>query len=72
MSERWKYQIKTGGIWGVFMTIFMILFEIKEVPFLEQVSKTSFYIRAGAYIVLGIFVLGYFTWKSKNKRLNKQ
>jgi hypothetical protein len=70
MSERWKYQIKTGGIWGVFMTVFMILFEIKQVPLLEQISKPEFYIRALAYIVIGIFALGYFTWKSKIKRQN--
>ena len=71
MSERWKYQIKTGGIWGVFMTVFNVLFDIKEIPFSEQVSKPGFYIRAAAYIIVGIFVLGYFTWKSKNKRLNQ-
>ncbi|MBG6110907.1 putative membrane protein [Flavobacterium sp. CG_9.10] len=71
MSERWKYQIKMGGIWGVFMTVFNVLFEIKEIPFLEQVSKPSFYIRAAAYIVVGIFVLGYFTWKAKLKQQNQ-
>jgi hypothetical protein len=71
MNERWKYQIKTGGGWGIFMSVFMILFEIKEVPFLEQVSKPSFYIRALAYIAVGIFILGYFNWKAKNKRLNQ-
>jgi amino acid permease len=70
MSERWKYQIKTGGIWGVFMSIFMILFNLKEASFSEQISKPEFFIRAAAYIVIGIFVLGYFTWKSKNKREN--
>lgn len=71
MSERWKYQIKTGGIWGVFMTVFNVLFNIKEIPFSEQVSAPGFYLRAAAYILVGIFVLGYFTWKSKNKRINQ-
>ncbi len=70
MSERWKYQIKTGGSWGIFMNAFMILFEIKQVPFLEQVAKPEFYIRGILYILIGIFVLGYFTWKSKIKREN--
>ena len=28
-------------------------------------------IRAVGYIVLGIFVLGYFTWKSKVKKQNR-
>ncbi|MES2576104.1 MAG: hypothetical protein V4589_00755 [Bacteroidota bacterium] len=68
MSERWKYQIKTGGIWGLFMTIFNVLFDIKEIPFSEQVATPNFYIRAAAYILVGIFVLGYFTWKSRVKQ----
>ena len=71
MSERWKYQIKMGGIWGVFMSVFMILFDIKTISVAEQLSQPSFYIRAVGYIVLGIFVLGYFTWKSKMKQQNR-
>lgn len=70
MSERWKYQIKTGGIWGVFMTVFNILFNIKEIPFSEQAISPIFYIRAVAYIIVGVFVLGYFSWKSKIKQQN--
>ncbi|MFV8357877.1 hypothetical protein ACNQGB_17040 [Flavobacterium sp. XS1P32] len=68
MSERWKYQIKMGGIWGVFMTVFNVLFNIKEIPFSVQVATLNFYIRAAAFILIGIFVLGYFTWKSKVKQ----
>nr|WP_309757303.1 hypothetical protein [Flavobacterium sp.] len=68
MSERWKYQIKMGGIWGVFMTVFNVLFNIKEIPFSVQVATLNFYIRAATFILIGIFVLGYFTWKSKQKQ----
>lgn len=68
MSERWKYQIKMGGIWGVFMTVFNVLFNIKEIPFSVQVATLNFYIRATTFILIGIFVLGYFTWKSKQKQ----
>ena len=71
MNERWKYQIKTGGIWGVFLSVFIILFDIKTISIAEQLSTPSFYIRAVGYIVLGIFVLGYFTWKSKTKKQNR-
>ncbi|OAB31405.1 hypothetical protein SAMN05444395_101619 [Flavobacterium fryxellicola] len=71
MSERWKYQIKTGLPWGIFMIVFMILFEIKEVSFIDQVSQPFFYFKAVAYILLGIFVLGYSSWKSKIKRQTK-
>jgi hypothetical protein len=43
MSERWKYQIKMGGIWGVFMTVFNVLFDIKETPFSAQVATPFFF-----------------------------
>ncbi len=68
MSERWKYQLKMGGFWGVFMVIFMTLFELKEKTISQQLSDNNFYIRAVSYIVIGIFVLGYFSWKEKVKR----
>lgn len=68
MSERWKYQLKMGGFWGVFMVVFMTLFELKEKTVSQQLSDNNFYIRAVSYIVIGIFVLGYFSWKEKVKR----
>lgn len=72
MSDKWKYQIKSGGIWGLFMIVFTVLFEIKEKPLAVQLSSANFYIRAVAYLLIGIFVLGYFNWKSKVKQQNKQ
>lgn len=71
MSERWKYQLKMGGFWGVFMTVFMTLFEIKEKPFMEQITSYNFYLRAVVYIGVGIFVLGYYNWKQKEKNQPK-
>lgn len=71
MSERWKYQIKTGTFWGIFMSIFMILFDIKEHSIEQQIGKPEFWIRTIAYLALGIFVLGYINWKGKMKRENK-
>lgn len=71
MSERWKYQFKTGTFWGVFMTVFMLLFDIKEHSFNEQMAKPEFWIRAVAYIAIGIFVLGYFNWRAKMVREKK-
>ncbi|MEI7508616.1 MAG: hypothetical protein WCJ62_04050 [Flavobacterium sp.] len=70
MSERWKYQIKTGGFWGIFMTLFNILFELKEKPFSTQISNPNLYLRAFFYLVTGIFLLGYFNWKQLEKRKN--
>lgn len=68
MSERWKYQIKMGGIWGLFMTVFNVLFDIKDTPLAAQLAAPAFYLKALAYILVGIFVLGYYTWKSKQKQ----
>jgi cell division protein FtsW (lipid II flippase) len=70
MSERWKYQLKMGGFWGVFMVVFMTLLELKEKSVSQQLSDNNFYVRAVSYIVIGIFVLGYFSWKEKVKREN--
>ncbi len=72
MSERWKYQLKTGGIWGVFMVVFTTLFDLNHKPFIAQVSSSNFYIRNLIYIGIGIFVLGYFNWKAKEKRENQK
>jgi putative Mn2+ efflux pump MntP len=68
MSERWKYQLKTGGIWGVFMVIVITVFDLKDKPLIEQLSSWNFYVRSIIYIGIGIFVLGYFNWKAKEKR----
>ena len=68
MTERWKYQIKTGGFWGLFMTIFMALFQMKEIPLSVQFTSFQFYFRFVVFMLVGIFVLGYSSWKAKNKR----
>lgn len=65
MSERWKYQIRMGGIWGLFMTVFMTWYEAKEHPLIEQLSSPQLYIRMVAFLAVGIFVLGYYTWKNR-------
>ncbi|RKS01010.1 MULTISPECIES: hypothetical protein [unclassified Flavobacterium] len=70
MSERWKYQVKTGAFWGLFMTVFNVLFEIKEKPLNIQLSSPGFYLRALVFILVGIFVLGYVNWKQKAKQQN--
>ncbi len=72
MSERWKYQIKSGGLWGVFMTFFNVLYEIKEKPFMVQLSNPNFYIRAIGFTLVGIFILGYINWKQIEKQKNSK
>jgi hypothetical protein len=71
MSERWKYQIKTGAPWGVFMIIITLFFGLKEKPFMSQIADSNFYLRSVGYILFGIFVLGYSSWKAKNKKMQQ-
>lgn len=68
MSERWKYQLKTGSFWGIFMTVFMALFEMKEHPLAEQLASWQFYFRMITFLITGIFLLGYINWKAKVRR----
>jgi len=70
MSERWKYQIKSGGIWGVLMVVFFTLFELKSTSLLQQVENPKFWLRCLIYIACGVFILGYFNWKAKLKSEN--
>jgi hypothetical protein len=72
MSKRWKYQVKVGTFWGIFMSVFNVLFELQEKPVNVQLSSPGFYIRAVVFILVGIFLLGYINWKAKGKRENNQ
>jgi len=65
MSERWKYQIKTGVFWAVIMTVIIVVFDLKETSLYEQITSFQFYFRLGFFLLMGIFVLGYFTWRNK-------
>jgi len=72
MSERWKHQLKTGLPWGLFMTVFLGFFGINDKSFSEQIQSGFFYFQMVIFLLFGIFVLGYFSWKSKIKRENKK
>lgn len=68
MNERWKYQLKVGLPWGVFMTVFMALFNMTEKPLVDLVQTGFFYFQMVGFLLFGIFVLGYSSWKSKIRR----
>jgi hypothetical protein len=53
-ERRWKYQIKMGGIWGVFMTVLYCL--TSKTPFQRNCHSYFFLFKAIAYILVGIFV----------------
>ena len=54
--------------WGFFMSVFNVLFEIKEKSLNEQFTSQTFYLRLVVYTLVGVFILGYINWKSKLKR----
>ncbi|WP_298156087.1 hypothetical protein [Flavobacterium sp.] len=68
MSERWKFQVRMGLFWGIFMSVFQLLFELNETPALLQLNNKWFYIRLLLQILAGIFVVGYFSWTSREKK----
>lgn len=72
MSERWKYQIKKGGFWGVFMILFTTVFALKEKPFAIQIQDFGYYLRCIGYLLFGVFALGYSSWRAKLKREDNQ
>jgi hypothetical protein len=68
MSERWKYQIKSGSFFGVTMTIVSSLFDLSEKDFTAIFFSYKFIVRLVIFLILGIFVLGYYNWKEKIKK----
>jgi hypothetical protein len=72
MSERWKYQLKVGLPWGIFMSVVMIFFGVNDRPFTEQIQSQFFYIQTVGFLLFGVFVLGYSSWKSKIRREGKK
>ncbi len=68
MSERWKYQLKTGIFWGLFMSVFNLFFEMQEKPIPAQLVSANFYLRMFVFTLTGIFLLGYINWKAKVKK----
>ena len=65
MSERWKYQLKVGLPWGIFMSIIMVFFGVSDKLFMEQLQSGFFYFQMACFLIVGVFVLGYSSWKSK-------
>ncbi|CAM3942163.1 hypothetical protein B0A58_09730 [Flavobacterium branchiophilum NBRC 15030 = ATCC 35035] len=71
MNERWKYQVKTGGIWGIFMIVFSTWYYTNTKPLALQLAEGGYYFRAVGYLVFGVFVLGYSSWTAKQRREGK-
>lgn len=67
MNSRWKYQLMTGIPWAVFMIIFS-LYAIDDTPAAVQITTSLFWIKVVSYFGIGVFVLGYVSWRGKQKR----
>ena len=67
MSERWKYQIKTGLPFGLLMPVAMTTFEWYYSSFTEAFFSLKFLVKLGIFLFVGIFLIGYSNWKAKKK-----
>jgi hypothetical protein len=71
MSERWKYQLKTGMFWGVFMAVSMTMIDACEHKNFGLILSWNFLLKFIVFCAVGIFILGYFNWKAKEKERPK-
>jgi hypothetical protein len=69
MSERWKYQIRLGLFWSLFMMLFITLSNEKSIN--EQINSKFFFIRIIGIFIVGIFIMGYLSWIGQNPENNK-
>ena len=71
MSEKWKFKLKTGLIWGVFMAVVMTAIEALEKHSFGVYLSWKFVAQLLIFSVMGVFVLGYFNWKAREKATKK-
>ena len=69
MSERWKYQIKSGLPFGLLLPIVLGLLDWYGTSFSEAFFTLKFLISLLVFLLGGIFVVGYFNWKEVQKNI---
>jgi hypothetical protein len=67
MSERWKYQLRWGALWGTFMAIGMTAFNAFENENWRLFLSYNFLLRLVIFNFISIFFVAYFAWKDKEK-----
>lgn len=72
MTARWKYQIKTGGLWGFVSATLLSVFNLTDVSFEEEFLSKKYCIKLFFFLLTGIFIVGYFSWQKKIKEPNNQ
>ncbi len=67
MSERWKFQLKTGLIWGLITTFIISAIDTFEMSLEGAFLSRKSLLRIFFMVLTGIFIVGYFSWKKKIK-----
>ena len=70
MSDRWKFQLKNGLIWGLLVSLIMTGFDLFEMSIEDALLSNKNLFRMLLFILAGIFVVSYFSWKRKLIRVN--
>ncbi len=69
MSERWKYQIKSGLPFGLLLPIVLGLLDWYGTSFSEAFLTLKFLNSLLVFLLGGIFVIGYYNWKEVQKNI---
>ena len=68
MSERWKFQLKYGFIWAFMVSFIMAGFDLLEMSIEDAFLSKRNLFRMLFFVLSGIFVVSYFSWKKKIKK----
>ena len=68
MSERWKFQLKYGFIWGFMVSFIMAGFDMFEMSIEDAFLSKRNLFRTLFFVFTGIFIVSYFSWKKKIKK----
>ena len=66
MNERWKHQTKSGLTWAIVTLIILTLFDY------NNNTWEKFMYRSIVFALIGVFVLGYLSWKRKIETSTKK
>lgn len=74
MSKRWKYQIKVGLIWSFSFNLIITLatFDWDKKANFEEIFTLKYFFKLLIFVLSGIFIVGYSSWKAKTKRESNQ
>ena len=67
MSERWKYQVKTGGLWGLIIAIVIPTLDLFQISAEQAFLSRHNLFRTVYFIIIGVFLIGYLSWRKKVK-----